>query len=161
MYVLYIYESCYFIDNSCRSDLQSAFIENGILTMLAVRAVSSPHTITPPPPSQEWLTPLPDHSLPHAKIRESLLDLLRTVSTTLKQNPASPLTPHPSPLPPPPSPLTPPPQYPLVDSSLLKESKVGKAVMLLYRHPKESRKNKEKAGKLISQSLCSAAVYMC
>ena len=42
-------------------------------------------------------------------------------------------------------------QYPVPDSSLLKMSKIGKAVMLLYRHPKETRKNREKAGKLVSK----------
>jgi hypothetical protein len=44
-------------------------------------------------------------------------------------------------------------QYPTPDSSMLKSSKIGKAVMLLYRHPKESRRNREKAGKLVSKSL--------
>ena len=48
-------------------------------------------------------------------------------------------------------PLPPALQYPTPDSPLLKSSKIGKAVMLLYRHPKETRRNKEKAGKLISK----------
>ncbi len=42
-------------------------------------------------------------------------------------------------------------QFPVPDSSVLKQSKIGKAVMLLYRHPKETRKNREKAGKIISK----------
>ena len=42
-------------------------------------------------------------------------------------------------------------QYPVPDSSILKSSKIGKAVMLLYRHPREAKKNKLKAGKIISE----------
>ena len=42
-------------------------------------------------------------------------------------------------------------QYPVPESHILKSSRIGKAVMLLYRHPKETRKNKEKAGKIISE----------
>ena len=42
-------------------------------------------------------------------------------------------------------------QYPIPESHILKSSRIGKAVMLLFRHPKETRKNKEKAGKLISE----------
>jgi transcription factor SPN1 len=88
--------------NLKKSDLQTSFIECGILTVLA-----------------EWLSPLPDHSLPHVKIRESILDILKS--------------------------------YPVPESHILKSSRIGKAVMLLYRHPKETRKNKEKAGKIINE----------
>ena len=42
-------------------------------------------------------------------------------------------------------------QYPVPDGHILKSSRIGKAVMLLFRHPKETRKNKEKAGKIISE----------
>lgn len=45
-----------------KSDLQTSFIECGILTALA-----------------DWLQPLPDHSLPHLKIREGILSILRAV----------------------------------------------------------------------------------
>ncbi|KAL5476040.1 hypothetical protein EMCRGX_G025942 [Ephydatia muelleri] len=86
-----------------KAELLSSFIECGILSALA-----------------DWLTPLPDHSLPNLKIRESILDVLGT--------------------------------FPPLDSSLLKSSRLGKAVMLIYRHPKETRKNREKAGKLINDA---------
>lgn len=42
-------------------------------------------------------------------------------------------------------------QFPPLDGHLLKTSGLGKAVMLLYRHPKEIKRNREKAGKLISK----------
>lgn len=44
---------------------------------------------------------------------------------------------------------------PSLNSDWLKQSGIGKAVMMLYRHPKETRKNKEKAGKLISKLIKS------
>ena len=42
-------------------------------------------------------------------------------------------------------------QFPVPESHILKSSRIGKAVMLLYKHPRETRKNKEKAGKIISE----------
>ena len=49
-----------------RSDLLTSFIKCGICSALA-----------------DWLQPLPDHSLPHMKIREGILDALGTVSSTI------------------------------------------------------------------------------
>ena len=81
--------------------LQTAFVENGVLLSIA-----------------EWLSPLPDQSLPHLQIRTSLLQILE--------------------------------QFPPLDSAMLRESGIGKVVMLLYKHPKEVRENRIKAGKLIN-----------
>ncbi len=94
----------------------------------------------PPLLLQDWVSPLPDHSLPHLKIRESVIDILRSVSIIIVMCLVK-------------YEIVLFPQFPIPDSSVLKQSKIGKAVMLLYRHPKETRKNREKAGKIISKLL--------
>ena len=67
----------------------------------------------------EWLCPLPDKSLPHVQIRTEIIKILEVLSVNL------------------------------INTQKLKESGIGKAAMLLYKHPKETRKNRERAAKLI------------
>lgn len=84
-----------------KADLQMTFLDLGVLNVL-----------------KEWISPLPDSSLPHLQIREGLLKVLS--------------------------------EFPPMDGRALKMSGIGKAVMYLCRHPKETRQNKKIAGKLIN-----------
>lgn len=84
-----------------KADLQMTFLDLGVLNIL-----------------KEWISPLPDGSLPHLQIREGLLKVLA--------------------------------EFPPMDGRALKMSGIGKAVMYLCRHPKETRENKKVAGKLIN-----------
>ena len=81
-------------------DLREALLDAGILSVIT-----------------DWLTPLPDRSLPNIKVRETMLTALQ--------------------------------DFHVNDTERLKASGVGKAVMYLFKHPKETRENKIRAHKLI------------
>uniref|UniRef100_A0A4W4HHP1 TFIIS N-terminal domain-containing protein n=1 Tax=Electrophorus electricus TaxID=8005 RepID=A0A4W4HHP1_ELEEL len=85
-----------------KQDLKETFIDSGVMTAI-----------------KEWISPLPDKSLPALKIREELLKILQ--------------------------------ELPSVSQETLKMSGIGRAVMYLYKHPKESRPNKDLALKLINE----------
>lgn len=118
---------------SLRQDLKETFIDSGVMTAI-----------------KEWISPLPDKSLPALRIREELLRILMEVSAhpeggvgSIALGPAPHPHPHLSSL-----------QLPSVSQETLKHSGIGRAVMFLYKHPKESRSNKDLALKLISKLLC-------
>lgn len=89
---------------------------------------------------QEWLAPLPDKSLPHLQIREGILKALQEVQCFTRSLSCVHYCMLIWCL-----------QFPPIDRDVLKSSCIGKAVMLLFRHPKEIRQNKDRAGKLISK----------
>ncbi|CAF1173675.1 unnamed protein product [Adineta steineri] len=84
----------------CRADLSDIFLDNGILTVF-----------------KDWLSPLPDKSLPNIKIRESLIRILQ--------------------------------QFGVINAEPLRDSSIGKALMYLYKHPRETKENKLKLIKII------------
>ena len=81
-------------------DLREALLDAGILSVIT-----------------DWLTPLPDRSLPNIKVRETMLTVLQ--------------------------------HFHINDTDRLKASGIGKAVMYLFKHPKETKENKMRAHKLI------------
>ena len=78
-----------------KHDLNEVLVENGLMSALA-----------------DWLSPLPDRSLPSLNLRTEILKKLKLFTG--------------------------------ISSETLKHSGIGKSVMFLYKHPRESRGNKVK-----------------
>uniref|UniRef100_A0A8C5D9X0 Protein IWS1 homolog n=1 Tax=Gouania willdenowi TaxID=441366 RepID=A0A8C5D9X0_GOUWI len=85
-----------------KQDLKETFLDCGVMSAI-----------------KEWISPLPDKSLPILNIREEMLKILQQLTSVSQQT--------------------------------LKHSSIGRAVMFLYKHPKETRSNKELALKLIHE----------
>ena len=81
------------LKNISKHDLNEVLVENGVMSALA-----------------DWLSPLPDRSLPSLNLRNQLLRKLKLFTN--------------------------------ISSETLKHSGIGKAVMFLYKHPKETRANR-------------------
>lgn len=119
---------------SLRQDLKETFIDSGVMSAI-----------------KEWISPLPDKSLPALRIREELLRILQEVSAVdvsvcLRFLGGLRVSPRGSSL-----------QLPSVSQETLKHSGIGRSVMFLYKHPKESRANKDLALKLISEDPSSSS----
>lgn len=110
-----------------KKNMQLAFLEHNILNVLT-----------------DWLAPLPNKSLPCLQIRESILRLLSDVRLALSSPVSLSLCLSLSPS------LSISLQFPTIDKSYLKQSGIGKAVMYLYKHPQETKSNRDRAGRLIS-----------
>ncbi|KAF0991010.1 hypothetical protein HZS_4733 [Henneguya salminicola] len=91
-----------------RSGLYESFVENNVHHAIA-----------------EWLSILPDGSLPNIKIRETLLSILENVVYLLNL------------------------KWTYPTASILKSSQLGRCLKTLSKHPKETPKNRHNASKLI------------
>lgn len=109
-----------------KKDLQLAFLEHNVLNVLT-----------------DWLAPMPNKSLPCLQIRESILKLLSDVSERRRRRNCKRWRINIT--------LLFPIQFPTIDKSNLKHSGIGKAVMYLYKHPRETKLNRDRAGRLISE----------
>lgn len=93
---------------------------------------------------KEWISPLPDRSLPALQIRMELLKVLMGVSISVERpalitsvwilNVSAPL------------------QLPTLSARLLKDSGIAHAVVFLQRHPKETQENKDLTYQLIRKN---------
>lgn len=99
-------------------DLRESFLDSGVLGVIT-----------------DWLTPLPDRSLPHLQIRENLLKILIEVLIYYINSKIKIAISF---------------QFNIDDVERIRASGIGKAVMYLYKHPKETKENKKLAAQLIS-----------